>query len=83
MISLEKAIAIFQKNVQYKKILNISIWNNMYVFETKNKSLKDDEPDWDSTCETINLNTGEFSTMDAFNMDYIKNAINIDLDLKK
>ena len=83
MITLEKAIEIFEKNVQHKMILNISIWNDKYVFETRDKSLNDDELNWDSTCEVIDIHTGKFSTMDGFNMDYIKNALDINVDLNK
>ena len=38
-----KAIEIFNKNVKHKKIINISIWNNKYVFETSDKTLKNDD----------------------------------------
>lgn len=77
MITLKQAIDLFRENTKNKRILNISIWDNKYVFESRSKLLKKDDLDWDSTCEVIDIYTGEFSTMDGFNIDYIKNAKNI------
>lgn len=74
MISISEAITIFENNTSNKKIVSIKHWNGKYVFESRDKNLKDDEPDYDSTCETVDSKTGEFSTMDWFNMDYLNNA---------
>lgn len=78
MISVKEAISIFEKNVPDKRIINLSDWNGKYVFQSRDRKLKDDEPDWDSSCEVVDQSTGEFSTMDSFNMDYIKNSKDID-----
>lgn len=74
MINITKAIAVFEKNAPNKRIEVINEWDNKYVFSSRDKNLKDDESNWDSTLEVVDKITGEFSTMSAFNMDYIKNA---------
>lgn len=74
MVSISEAIEIFDKNTSNKKIVSIKQWNGKYVFESRDKNLKDDEPDYDSTCEVVDTKTGEFYTMDWFNMDYLNNA---------
>lgn len=74
MISISEAVEIFERNAPNKKIISINQWNGKYVFESRDKKLKDDEPDYDSTCEVIDAGTGEFSTLDWFNMDYLNNA---------
>ena len=74
MVTVKQAIFIFEKNVPNKYILHINEWNGKYVFVSRDKNLSADETTWDSTCETIDKNTGELSTMDCFNLDYIENA---------
>lgn len=79
MISVKEAISIFERKAPNKKLITLSDWNGQYVFASRDKSLKDDEPNWDSEFETVDKNTGEFSKMDCFNLDYIKNTIDIDI----
>lgn len=74
MMTVKQAISIFEKNVPNKRIICINEWNGKYVFVSRDKNISDDESIWDSTCETVDKNTGKFSTMDCFNLDYIENA---------
>lgn len=74
MIDVAEAIKIFEKHAPNKKIVGVCEWNGKYVFGSRDKQLKDDEPDWDSACETVDMSTGAFSTMSCFNIDFMKNA---------
>lgn len=74
MITIEEAIKIFKKNAPNKRIITINDWNNKYVFESRDKKLKDEDDNWDCGCEVVDKNTGDFSTMNGFDMDYIMNA---------
>lgn len=79
MITIGRAVSIFKEKAPNKKIINMSEWNGKYVFESRDMSLADDETDWDCSCEVIDMNTGEFSKMNGFNMDYIMNSKDIDI----
>ena len=79
MITIARAVSIFKEKAPNKRITSLSEWNGKYVFQSRDKSLADGEANWDSTCEVVDMNTGEFSTMDVFNMDYIMNSKDIDV----
>lgn len=74
MIRLEEAIKWYKKNFPNKRLLGVDEYNGKYVFGGRDKSLKDDEPNWDSTLETIDKETGEISDISAFDLDYMENA---------
>lgn len=74
MIDITEAIEVFKKNAPNKKIEGICEWDGKYVFGSRDKKLKDDEVNWDSTAEVVDKTTGEFSTMSVFNIDFMENA---------
>lgn len=79
MIDVREAVNIFKEKVPNKNIINVCEWKGKYVFSSRDKSLKDDETDWDSTCELVDMHTGEFSTMSWLDdIDLATNAKDID-----
>lgn len=74
MISIENAIDIFKKNMPNNIITTIGDWKSKYVFGSRDKSLKDGDPNWDSTVGAVDKITGKFSKMDAFDDDLNRNV---------
>ena len=80
MLTIKEAIEIFKTNIPHKNIENISLWNDKYAFLSRDKSLGENDTNWDSGLELVDINTGEFSITSVFNLDYLNNSKDIDYE---
>ena len=74
MLKVEDAVIMFLEKIPNKNILQVNKVNDYFVFESRDKNLKEDEPNYDWTMETVNIQTGEFSSIHGLDLiDYMDN----------
>lgn len=71
MITVEEAIKIYKDNNSDKILTGVLEWQNKYVFCDKRS---DNEPNWDSSIFAVSKDDGAISSIDFFDMDFLKNA---------
>lgn len=74
-MELKNALSILSAKFPDKKVYGTPVeYRGKYAFGIVDKDYVDGTPNWDSTVVAIDIDTGEISYLDAFDLDFMAEA---------